>query len=43
MYLLVVRHKDWTEMLEYADWDNLVRDAADHELGEYDGDVVGAV
>ena len=43
MYLLLVRHKDWTETLEYADWDSLVRDAADHEAGEYRGEVVGAV
>ena len=45
MFLLLVRHAGWTETLEYADWDSLVRDAADHEGGEYgnSGRVVGAL
>lgn len=43
MYLLLVRHKDYTETLEYEHWESLVRDAADYEAGEYRGTVVGAV
>ena len=43
MFLLLVRHKDWTETLEFSDWDSLIRDAADHEAENWSGKIVGAV
>lgn len=48
MFILFVRHQHgrdrWLEMVDHADWNSLVRDAADYVMGEYSGgEVVGAV
>lgn len=44
MFLLMIQHSGGaTEALDYTSWDDLVREAADFEAGEYRGDVAGAV
>jgi len=47
MFILFVRHnkgrENWLELVDHTSWTDVVRDAADYEMGEYDGQVMGAV